>query len=560
MPTLDAQQDDFEKLLGSPIKIDEFDRTLDWVKGELKSHDPATGALRIELNDTNRPDLWSVEGIVRQISGGRSPSGRPWNQMIVNPGQPRTIIVAPEVAGIRPAIGGFVARGPGLGKEGLRQLIASQEKLSDLFGRKRSDVAIGVYPAREISFPVTYTAVKPDSVSFVPLGSDKSMTLATIVKEHPKGQEYGSLLTTHPLWPILKDEKERILSMPPVTNARHTGEVTETDDTLFVEATGHDPARLRLVLNILAANLFDRGFTIEPVTVKAPEGDQTYPTPVGERILVPPHLPSEVAGEPVSGEAFVQSLLSYGYPAVQVTDKGFLVTVPFMRDDILHPVDCVEDYLIARGYDNLTPEMPSLFTPGRRAVSGELEDRVRALMAGIGFQEVLSNILTEVDSLSVSLGRDPGPVVEIDNPISRQYGAIRSTLLSQLLSAEALSSRFPYPHRIFEVGEAARKEGAPTRIRETILFSGLVAHPTASVSEVAGIVIEVLRFLGLTATLVARDGSPYIPGRSAAIHVAELPGEPVGEIGEVHPDTLDLFGIRMPSSVFELRLDRLLGR
>jgi len=547
-----------EKLLGSPINIDEFDRRLDWVKGELKHYDPQTGTIRIELNDTNRPDLWSVEGIVRQLSGGRSPSNRPWSQMLAPATPAKVIRVDPTVSSVRPFIGGFLALGPGLGEEGLRQLISSQEKLSDLFGRKRQDIAIGVYPARNISFPVTYEAVTPDTHSFIPLGQDSPMTLSRIVEEHPKGKEYGHLLAPHALWPVLRDQDGKTLSMPPITNAKDTGEVLAGDNWLFVEATGYDKERIRLVLNIMAANLFDRGFQIEPLQVQDALGHTLTPQPTGERIFVPENLPSEVSGDLVAPQDFIRALLSYGYPSIQQQEKGFLVTVPFMRDDVLHPIDCVEDYLIARGFDSLTPVMPIFFTPGRKAPEGELEDRVRELMAGIGFQEILSNILTETDAISSSLGRPIDPIVEIDNPISKQYGALRSTLLAQLMSAEALSSRFPYPHKIFEVGEAAEKGGTPAFIRETILFSALVAHPTASVSEVAGIIVEVLRYLGLTAKLVARDISPYIKGRSAEIFALELPGVAIGELGEVDPETLDLFGIRMPTSIFEIHLDRIL--
>jgi phenylalanyl-tRNA synthetase beta chain len=547
-----------EKLLGSSIIIDEFDRRLDWVKGELKHYDPETGTIRIELNDTNRPDLWSVEGIVRQLLGGQSPSKRPWSQMISPTTPLRSIRVDPTVFTVRPYIGGFLAKGPGLGEEGLRQLISSQEKLSDLFGRKRQDIAIGVYPAKNILFPVTYEAVSPDEHSFTPLGQDSPMTLSRIVQEHPKGKEYGHLLSPHSLWTILRDQGGKILSMPPVTNARHTGEVTAEDDWLFVEATGHDQERIRLVMNIMAANLFDRGFQIEPILVDDSRGKTQNPQSAGDRILVPGNLPSEVSGEAVLPQDFIRALLSYGYPSIQQQEKGFLVTVPFMRDDVLHPIDCVEDYLIARGFDSLTPVMPTFFTPGRAAKEGEMEDRVRSLMAGIGFQEILSNILTETDSLSSALGRPTGPIVEIDNPISRQYGALRSTFLSQLMNAEALSSRFPYPHRIFEVGEAAEKEGSPSTIRETILFTALVAHPTASVSEVAGIIVEVLRYLGLTAKLVSKDIPPYIKGRSAEIFILEKPDIAIGELGEIDPETLDIFGIRMPTSMFEVRLDRIL--
>ena len=73
MPTISIFKDDFESLLtvGSrprrPVSIEQLEEWLMLVKGELKGHNAETGELRIELQDSNRPDLWCCEGIARQI-------------------------------------------------------------------------------------------------------------------------------------------------------------------------------------------------------------------------------------------------------------------------------------------------------------------------------------------------------------------------------------------------------------------------------------------------------------------------------------------------------------
>ena len=558
MPTLEATLKDLEMLVGSPISVDDLDRRLDWVKGELKEADLRSGLIKIELNDTNRPDLWCIEGIARQLRGGRSSSGRSWDQLAGTPSPtPLVLKTSPSVHEARPVIGGFVARGTRLGETGLTQLIQAQERLSELYGRKRADVAIGVYPLKSLVFPLLYEAVPPDSTSFVPLGSDSPLTLQEILRLHPKGKIYGKLLSGQSRYPILKDRQGKILSFPPITNARETGEVTEEDHELFVEATGFDPERVRLVLNIFAANLFDRGFSIEPVTVEDGDTRTVYPSGKPSEILVPRSLPSRITGESIDDSAFQRELLRYGYDRVEIVPEGFRVYAPFYRDDLLHPVDCVEDFLIARGYDSFSPLLPEHFTAGRDASTRAVEDKIRELMIGLGFQELLSNILTSVERDASDLGRTPDRTVEIDNPVSRQYGVVRSTLLSFLLSSEAQSSRFPYPHRLFEVGEAMEKRpGSPPSIREKTLFSGLIAHPTASVSEMAGVVLEILRYMGWDPALASRDSAPFIPGRSGAIMVPERSAA-VGEIGEVHPEWLEKWGIRMPTVLFEVDLGQL---
>ena len=67
MPTITSNLEDLRQLLGRSIGTEELDVLLDNVKGELKGAEDENGDLRIELNDTNRPDLWCTEGIARQL-------------------------------------------------------------------------------------------------------------------------------------------------------------------------------------------------------------------------------------------------------------------------------------------------------------------------------------------------------------------------------------------------------------------------------------------------------------------------------------------------------------
>ncbi|MHC4598317.1 MAG: phenylalanine--tRNA ligase subunit beta, partial [Planctomycetota bacterium] len=67
MPTITAQLFDLGKLIGEPVTLEGLESALLLVKGEIKSYDEFTGEVRIDLADGNRPDLWSPEGVARQI-------------------------------------------------------------------------------------------------------------------------------------------------------------------------------------------------------------------------------------------------------------------------------------------------------------------------------------------------------------------------------------------------------------------------------------------------------------------------------------------------------------
>ena len=165
------------------------------VKGELKGHNPETGELRIELQDSNRPDLWCCEGIARQIRIKQQGRLKPYSFFAKKPKSPHHLIVKPGMEQVRPYVAACTARGYRVTEKGLAQLIQTQEKLADIFGRKRKTVSIGIYQLRNITFPVTYELVKPDDVRFTPLGMETTMTLSEMLMVHPKGLEYG------PFWP-----------------------------------------------------------------------------------------------------------------------------------------------------------------------------------------------------------------------------------------------------------------------------------------------------------------------------------------------------------------------
>ena len=567
MPTLEGHFDDLLGLLGKTLVPEEMDRTLDCVKGEWKHFDPATRRFKIELNDTNRPDLWSVEGIARQLRGGGPRLGHPYDflekaMVRKERGGDPEIRIDPSTGTVRPFLGGFAARGGRLGEEGLAQLIGTQERLAELFGRKRADVAIGVYPLGRIAFPLTYRTADPDRTRFLPLGGDREMTLREIVASHPKGQAYGALVSSHAAWPVLVDGRETVLSFPPVINGRSSGEVAPDDDALFIEATGFDPGRLLLVLNILAANLTDRGYSVDPLLAG---GADPFVAPASPaiRVHVPAGLPARILGAESDPPDFVETLLGFGYPQIAKKDgeRGWEVSSPFTRDDLLGAVDVVEDYLVAKGYDNFEPVLPREFTRGRPAPRQKIETRVRQSLLAMGYQELLSNILTGEPLVTERLGRDGGELVRIDNPASLQFAVVRPTLLSALLAAEARSSRAAYPHRIFEVGEAMRlgtaSSGSERPVRDLWLLSALLSHPQASVSELQGVLELLFERMDRSLAIHSSALPPYLPGR-CGVYV-NTKGERVATVGEIHPGTLDRWGIRMPTVCFEVDLEALLA-
>jgi phenylalanyl-tRNA synthetase beta chain len=218
----------------------------------------------------------------------------------------------------------------------------------------------------------------------------------------------------------------------------------------------------------------------------------------------------------------------------------------------------VEDVAISRGYGDFLPVMPAQFTVGGLSKIEQLSDRSRELLVGLGFQEIISNILGSPEHYrdAMCLGETQwAKMVEVDNVMSLSFSCLRQWMLPSLLRIEAASSRAFYPHRLFEVGDVAIPDcmhelGSRT---ETVL-GALVAHATAHFSEIHSCLDVLFYHLDRPYMLEPLAHPSFLEGRAGRI---VMNGTPLGVIGELHPEVLERWRIGIPVVAFEVNLSQL---
>jgi phenylalanyl-tRNA synthetase beta chain len=560
MPTIDIKKGDLDSLIGKKLSVAVLEKKLMLAKAELKDYNAETDELKVELSDSNRPDLWSAEGIARQVRIALSGSPETYPFFRRAGKSTREIRVAKGMKSVRPYIAACTASGIPMNSDVLAQMIQSQDKLSEIFGRKRATVSIGIYELDRILFPVDYRLAEPSSVSFIPLGMEEKLTLAEILERHPKGIAYGNIVKPFPQYPVLTDSGGRVLSFPPIINSREIGEVKPNTKNVLIEVTGTDLRMTALTLNILATSFFDRGADIEPVLVTYPyetgRGKRiTFPSDTSGTFTVPLDRFAAGLGEDVSSADVRKHLSSYGH-IVSAGRKTVSVTVPPYRDDIMHPMDLVEDYAISRGYDSFEPVMPRQSTVGEISRIELLSDIVRGHMVGSGFQEIMSNILCSREELDYALQKGE-KLIEVDNVMSLAYSVLRNRVIPSLLNVEAASSKAFYPHRTFEVGEVAVLDKQENMGSRTDLNLGaIISHPGANFSEMHSTLDILLYYLGQEYTLDPAEHPLFIQGRCGRVVDGR---KELGFIGEIRPEVLERTQITMPCAAFEISLDRMLG-
>jgi len=567
MPKIEVDETLFFDLVGRRMEATELEHALETAKAELDQWDRTAPAservIKIELNDTNRPDLWSTAGIARQLrikDGGTIPEyGFFSREGDIRPSEFR-VVVDESIQKLRPFMAGFVISGKPLGDDMLRDAIQTQEKLCSNFGRKRRSISMGMYRIDLIKWPVSYKGVDPDSVSFVPLQMNEKLTLRRIVAEHPKGKEYGHIIAGSPVYPILMGADGGVLSMAPVINSADIGAVQVGDRDLLVEFTGTDMAAVCLATSIVACDFANAGYEIKPLRV-----DYAFETPFGRSVTFPYYFQtpasvdsgrvSRLLGDSIGPEQVVEALSVMGVRA-EAHGQHIRAWPPEYRDDFIHAVDLVEDVMIGRGMASFRPERPRDFTIGRLSPIESFTRKAKDVMVGLGYQEMIYNYLGSGKDYIERMNIPADDVIRISNPMSENFEYVRPSTLPGLLQSEAVSSKAPYPHRIFEAGKVAflddaRNYGTSTRQRMGFLCS----HQSADYNELAGVVSALLYYMGEEYTVEDSVDPRFLPGRQARILIR---GAEVGVFGELHPAVLANWGITMPCAACELDLDSLL--
>ena len=236
-------------------------------------------------------------------------------------------------------------------------------------------------------------------------------------------------------------------------------------------------------------------------------------------------------------------------------DGSIFITVPEYRNDFLHPVDIIEDVLIGHGLEKFAPVMPDSFTFGRITKEEEFARKVKDIMIGLGFQEMMYNYLGSRKDYITKMNVDGSEYIQIANPMTENYEFVRASIIPSMMQSESVSGNAVYPHNIFEVGKVAfldDTDNSGTVTRNTLGF--MTADSEVGFNQINSTVSAVMYYLNKEYTLIELDDPKFIPGRCAVIQVD---GCQVGVFGEVHPEVLENWGIQMPTVVCEIDLDLL---
>ena len=526
-----------------------------------------------------RPDIFDAGGMARYMRGYLGVRTGLIEYALAPPRI--TVRVDPRLAraeSYRPHIACAVVRNVRLDNELIRAVMNLQEHLHWALGRDRKLASIGVYDLDTLRGEVfRYDAVPPDGLRFVPLGfppdSPQSLiTPAEVLQQHKTGQAYAHLLRGFSAYPLLRDEQGTVLSLPPIINSEST-RVTLRTRNFFVDVTGLSRRTVDRTLAVVVTSLKELmpQVELEQVAIDAPSERRATPDLRPTALELDVRTAAETIGIRLDAATLAELLARMGYGTGPPVGDGerLTVLVPAWRNDVMHPVDLIEDAAIAYGYDRLQPQLVPTFTVGAPQAIEERAAVARRVFTGLGFHQVMTLVLTSEAAAFGKWRQPPHPrVVRIDNPISVEQTICRVSLLPGLLEVLAVNKQYDLPQQIFEVGDCCFcDESAETGAREERFAAVALIGTRVGYADVRAVADALAHELDVRTEVRPAEQAGFIPGRVAALFRAEPPGhrprggdrvpEPLGIMGEVHPEVLEAYGLRHPVAVLEVSLTRL---
>ncbi len=376
------------------------------------------------------------------------------------------------------------------------------------------------------------------------------------------------------------------------------------DDTvdLLLESAYFLPANIRttskrLGLRTEASYRFERGTDVEGLRLALDRTAEliaelaggavargvwdAYPNRHGDR-CVPLRFAkvAGVLGVEVPPDEIVRALESLGLEILQRDPEGLEARIPTHRVDLEREIDLIEEVARLRGYETIPatlPTVPMTCEPAPPHLG--LADRTRDVLAGLGLREAITLSFVdpeEDDRLALPADSPLRRKVTLANPLSRDTAVLRTSLLPGLLRAASLNARRQNRDvRLFEVGRTYHPaEGQPLP-REVLRVASVLtgrrwplawwtgAEPV-DFFDAKGAVEELLRSLGVSgARFESAPDVPWLhPGRAARVVVEAGAGtgaepEPLGWVGQIHPDRGEAYELPSPAVAFELDLEAL---
>jgi phenylalanyl-tRNA synthetase beta chain len=379
------------------------------------------------------------------------------------------------------------------------------------------------------------------------------MTPNEILTEHEKGKDYAHLIENFDKYPLILDVDDNILSMPPIINGELT-KIKEDTKNIIVDVTGTDERAVNQALNIICSSFAEVGGKIKSMEVEYSDKTIVSPDLTPQEINVHVNTTNElIGGTNLNAEDIKELLLKARFNAEILDDNELKVYVPAYRIDILHEVDIVENIAVQYRINSVEAKLPEINTVAYENNWFKAESTIREVMVGLGFQEVMSLMLTNEDAHYTKMNQKEEAHVQVARPITIDRTMIRTSLINSLMEFLEDNKHEDLPQKIFEIGDVLYLDDTrENKVKTSKKLAGLICHSTANFTEIKSVVTSVVSNLGYSMEITDSENPSFIYGRAADLVGEAQNGTITGFFGEISPEVITNFTLEYPVIAFEI--------
>jgi len=347
-------------------------------------------------------------------------------------------------------------------------------------------------------------------------------------------------------------------------------EITQGTTTVLLEGANFNSKHIRMTskkfgLRTEASSRFEKGIDpnlckmaveracqlIEEIgagTVVKGEIDVNQSTSSSRVLTLRPDRARLLIGTDIADEEMVGYLTRLEFKAF--LENGLIkAEVPSFRDDVEGEADLIEEVGRIYGFHRVESKpLVGGLTRGERPYSKQMELKVKNVMQGLGYNEVMTYSFISpraYDKLNLPEDAPERKYIRLMNPLGEDYSTMRTTLLSNMMELLYRNEKRGIDEVLaYEIGSVFIPGSLPVTDlpdEKQILSIGVYGSKDFYfVKESLQIVFERMGIRNLRFKPLSSHPS-FHPGRTAEVCSGD---ESLGYFGEIHPDVLENYDIK----------------
>ncbi len=294
-----------------------------------------------------------------------------------------------------------------------------------------------------------------------------------------------------------------------------------------------------------------------------------YPTPHPKRrVGLRTAAIHRVLGVEVGADEAGARLTALGMTVRARDGEALEVEIPTHRVDVEREIDLIEEVARLGGYDAIPATLPGAAVGSSPLPAAVVRgDAARDALVSSGLYEAVTLSFGDPrDDQRLGGGAADAPKVVVQNPLSRELGILRTSLLPGLLRVAGLNVRRQAGDvRLFEVGRTFHPVAGQPLPREVQRAAAVLVGSRAPLGpwakaepvdffDAKGVLVDALARLGVRDVAFEPTADlPWLhPGRGARVRAGN---RDLGWLGQVRGERAEAFELELPAVAFELDLE-----